>query len=260
MFGGLLFFSFIFITAFCFLFLISDTIYFYILKVKEFGKPPKLSSDFQESSFFYKLFRDFPRLLGRYFYEKNNAFEDFGIIIFYGPQGSGKTMAMTHWLQKMYVKYPKCVIGTNYGFLIEDFQIKNFKTLLTKKNPDSEQPIFFAYDEINNWANSRDWQKMPRNVLADLCYQRKNKRLVLATSQSISQIDKQIRIQCGSGEYRRCFCWLGFIHCVVCLRPEFDSEGNLTKKHFKKIYFFLQDEILRYLYDTLKIIDVLQDK
>ena len=257
--GGLLFYFLVFITAFSFLFIVCDTFYFYLLKVKELGKPPILYSNFQESSLFYKIFRDFPRLLGRYFYERKNCFEDFGIIIFYGPQGCGKTMAVTHWAQKMFCKYPKCWIGSNYGLLIEDFKIKNFKNLITEKNPIEEQPIIFCYDELNNWANSRDWQKMPKNILADLCYQRKNKRLVLATGQSISQIDKQIRIQCASGEYRRCFCWLHFIHCVIRLRPEFDSEGNMKKKHFKGVYFFLQDEVLRYLYDTTYVIDVLRE-
>lgn len=259
MLGGLLFYFLLFVTLFVISFIICDTVYYYLLKVKEFGKPPILKSDFKESSFLYKLLRDFPRLLGRYFYERKNAFQDFGIIIFYGPQGSGKTMAVTHWTQKMYTRYPKCKIGSNFGLLIEDFKIKNFKTLLTEKNSNEDQPIIFCYDELNNWANSRDWQKMPKNVLADLCYQRKNKRLVLATAQSICQIDKQIRIQCSSGEYRRCFCWLGFIHCVVRLRPEFDTEGNMIKKHYKGMYFFLQDEVLRYLYDTLNVIDCLTD-
>ena len=225
--------------------------------VKEKGKPKKTIQTFKESSVFFKIFRDFPRLLGRMFYENQGSFQDYGIIVFYGQQGSGKTMAVTHYAQKIYSKYPKAKIGSNYDLLIQDFRIKNWKSLIKEKNGDD--PIIFCIDELSQWANSRDWQSMPKSILSELCYQRKNKRLILGTSQSISQIDKQIRLQCACGEFRRCHTFLGFITLVIRIKPDFDESGNLTGKHFKGAYVFFQDEVLRYLYDTYQVIERLSE-
>lgn len=247
----------IFIVSFCLLFIITDAFYFYNYYLKTLGVPTSIKNKVKKRSLFLVIFRDFPRLLGRYFYEKKNAFEDYGIIIFYGPQGCGKTVSVSHYALQMQKKYKNILIGSNYDLALEDFKIKSWKVLIDKKN--GEYPICFCIDELNQWANSRDWQHMPKSILGELCFQRKNKRLILGTAQSISQIDKQIRLQCGSGEFRRCFCWLGFINIVVRLRPEFDTEGNLIKKHFKGFYIYLQDEKIRSLYDTFKTIERLAD-
>ena len=254
---GLLLYLCVFITALTVSFVVIDSIYFYFKIVKEKGKPKTTKFTFKESSVLFKIFRDFPRLLGRYFYEIQDNFKDYGIIVFYGEQGCGKTMAVTHYAQKIYTRYPKSLIGSNYDLLIEDFKIKNWKTLIKQKN--GNEPIIFCIDELSQWANSRDWQSMPKNVLSELCYQRKNKRLILGTAQSISQIDKQIRLQCACGEFRRCHTLLGFITLVIRIKPEFDESGNLTGKHFKGFYIFLQDEVLRYLYDTYQVIERLSE-
>lgn len=242
-----------FIFLFSLLFIFFDVFYYYVKFVKQYGKPKQNKQTFQESSFFYKFFRDFPRLLARYFYENHNNFNEYGIVIFYGPQGSGKTMSVCHYAQKLYTKYPKAKIGSNFNFLLRDFDIKGWKSLVKEKNGD--EPIIFCFDEVNQWANSRNWSKMPMYVLGEVAYQRKNKRVILGTAQSIAQIDKQIRIQCASGEFRRCFCFLGFINLVFRFKPSFDTEGNLLKKHFVGFYWFFQDEVLRYLYDTLQVIE-----
>ena len=248
----LLGFALIFISLFSILFISLDSIYYFILVLLEKGKPKRLKSRFQESSLFIKLFRDFPRLLGRAFYESLNNFEDYGIIIFYGPQGCGKTMATTHYAQKIWAKYPTSKIGTNYHMLIEDFKVKSLKDLVKYNNLDV--PQIFCIDEIQKWANSRNWQHLDMSVLGEICYNRKHKRLLLGTSQSISMVDKQFRIQSGCGEFRRCFTFKGFITLVVRFQPKFDMEGNIIEKKFKGFYFFLQDEVLRYLYDTLEIV------
>lgn len=247
-----------FIILFMLLFIIMDTCYFYSLRIKEKGKPPLLKSDFKESSLFIKIFRDFPRLFARYLYDRQGTFDEYGIVIFYGPQGSGKTMAVTHYAQKLFCKYPMSRIGSNFDLLIQDFEIKDWKSIILEKNQDengNNLPIIFCYDEVNQWAFSRDWQSMPKNVLGEMAYQRKNKRVILGTAQSISQIDRQIRLQCASGEYRRCWTIFDFITIVVRFKPDFDENGDCRKKHIKGFYMFLQDETLRYLYDTNKTIE-----
>lgn len=251
-------FFFEFVGLFMLLFIIADTGYYYFLRIKEKGKPPLLKSKFKESTLFIKIFRDFPRLFARFLYDRQGSFDEFGIVIFYGPQGCGKTMAVTHYAQKLYCKYPMAKIGSNYDLLIQDFRIKDWKTIVTEKNLDKKGnclPIIFCFDEVNQWAFSRDWQSMSKNVIGEMAFQRKNKRVILGTAQSISQIDKQIRLQCASGEYRRCFTIFDFITIVVRFKPDFDENGECRKKRLIGAYAFMQDETLRYLYDTNKTIE-----
>ena len=245
------------IVLFTISFITADSIYFYILQVKKNGKPKKLTRAFRESSFFIKLFRDFPRLFGRYLYERQLDFKDSGLIIFYGPQGCGKTSAVVHWCEHLCARYPNIKVGSNFDLLIQDFDVRSWKTLVTEKNGD--YPICFCIDELNEWADSHDWQKMPNSIISELCFNRKNKRVILGTCQNLSQVNKRFRIQSNSGEWRRCFCLFNFINIVIRLRPTFDSDGNVTKKQYLGFYWFFQDEVLRYIYDTFRTVERLSE-
>lgn len=259
-----IFFFIKFFVAFCFLFFFFDICYHYFLMVSKKGLPKSIKSDFKSESFFSQIFSTFPRLFARYLYDSKSRFDEFGIVVFYGPQGCGKTMAVSEYAQRLYCKYPCCRIGSNFNYLLDDFDIKDFKTLLTEKNLDKDGnnlPIIFLYDELNQWAFSRDWQSMPKNVISELAFQRKNKRCILGTAQSIGQLDKQVRIQCASGEFRRCYTFFDFITLVVRFKPDFDEEGNSRKKKFRGFYVFFQTEELRYLYDTNRTIErLVKDK
>lgn len=200
------------------------------------------------------LFHQLPYILVKNIKEYDkNKFKYYGIIIFYGPQGSGKTMAMTHYINKIACEYPDVKIGTNYKLLIQDFNMENWQPILDNKYKNC--PSIFAFDEISTWFNGRNWQSFPKELLTEIAYNRKNQRIILGTSQTISSVDVAIRRQCNSGEFRRCFTLFGFIGLVVRFRPEFDIDGNLKKAHFLGIYTYLQNDTLRYLYDTFSIVN-----
>lgn len=172
-------------------------------------------------------------------------------------------MAVSEYAQRLYCKYPSCRIGSNFDYFLDDFNIKDFKTLLTEKNIDENGenlPIIFLYDELNQWAFSRDWQSLPKNVISELAFQRKNKRLILGTAQSIGQLDKQVRIQCASGNSDV------VIHFLILLHLLLDLSQNLMKKaiqekEISRFLCFFQTEELRYLYDTNKTIErLVKDK
>ena len=67
------------------------------------------------------------------FYRKNKKddglFPYYGMHFYCGRQGSGKTYSMTHELEKIRKKYPKCKIYTNYGYKYQNLPIYNISML-----------------------------------------------------------------------------------------------------------------------------------
>lgn len=239
---------------FClFLWFFLDSFYHLIIFKKiPIKKSPKVL--YKGRSIFKQIFVDLPIYLARGIYESDpNQFNEYGIIIFYGPQGSGKTMAMTHYINEVACKFPETKIGTNYKLLIQDFDMINWYPLVDTSL--KGKPCIFAFDEISQWFNGRNWQSFPKDLLTEIAYNRKNHRVILGTAQNVCMVDVAIRRQASSGEFRRCFTFFGFIGLVVRFRPEFDVEGNLTKKHYKGFYFYFQNDTLRYLYDTFSTIE-----
>ena len=75
------------------------------------------------------------------------------------------------------------------------------------------------------------------------------------TSQNFCQLDKQVRI--NTTEVRKCKTFFGCLTVVACFVPELDSEGNVIKQHFKRFYWYVQDDDLRNSYDTFRVIQTL---
>lgn len=94
----------------------------------------------------------------------------YGIWLYCGLYGGGKTMALTQYLTRMRQRYgDKIYISTNYGFKGEDFPLENWKELLTEY----DRPVIFGYDEIQNEFNSRDYKNFPYELVRLLTQNRK---------------------------------------------------------------------------------------
>lgn len=244
-----LIFSFIYSVLFCyFLWVILDSFYHYChiphYRVKR--KPIK------ETGFLYHLFFTVPRDIA-YLIEdkKSDEFKEHGFILFTGKQGSGKTMAMTYYINRLILKYPDVLIGTNYGLLCQDFELTDYHQLFEVNN--GLQGVIFGFDEIQATFSSRNWKdNFDPSLLSAICQNRKAHRLIYGTCQNIQLVDKSIRIQ--SMLYAKTFTFLGFITLVVFFEPEYDFEGNLEKSKLKKFKIFFQDDVLRYQYNTFDLI------
>ena len=71
------------------------------------------------------------------FFRKNkkndSQFPYYGMHFYCGRQGSGKTYSMTHELEQIRKKYPKCKIYTNYGYKYQNLPIYNINMLTDEK-------------------------------------------------------------------------------------------------------------------------------
>jgi len=108
-------------------------------------------------------------------------------------------------------------------------------------------------DELQNWFSSNDSKNFPPEMLSVITQNRKNRRIILGTSQNFYLLAKAIRSQ--ATEVRRCTTLLGCLTIVRRAEPILDSEGNVKEWKNRGMYFFVHNKKLRDSYDTYKVID-----
>lgn len=131
-----------------------------------------------------------------------------GIWIFTGGQGTGKTLNLIHTVRSIHEKYPKALIVSNIPLFgipyYRYFGIDDFNDLYN-----GQDGIVFVLDEIQTLYSSLKSKNMDDAELFVWSQNRKNRRVILGTSQRFTRVAKPIReqcmyhIECGS----RLFCF-----------------------------------------------------
>ncbi len=126
-------------------------------------------------------------------YDKD-TFPEYGMTIFCGRQGDGKTTGMVEYLERMRMKYPKCLVITNFGYKHEHHSMTSWRDFFKYRN--GKYGVIFAIDEFQNEYNSNDYKNFPEELLRQITQQRKQKIKIVATSQVFTRVVKQVREQC----------------------------------------------------------------
>ncbi len=200
-------------------------------------------------NFIKKLCFEFPKKFVEDQFERDpDFFQEFGLHVFAGEQGSGKTMAMVHALRRLQKMYPKLRVKTNFHYKFEDGRIEDYHDIL-----ESENDIYGeidCIDEIQNWFNSNAARSFPVEMLTEITQQRKQRKCIFATSQVFMRVAKPIREQTF-------YLYLpttifGCLTIVRKYKPIIDQKGDMKDKKLRKIYFFVHSEELRNSYDTFE--------
>ena len=188
-----------------------------------------------------------------------NTFGKFGLKLFCGKQGSGKTVSMIHYLDEIKKSNPKCKIVTNFNFTNADDRLSSIDDLMKMRN--GEDGIVFAIDEIQTlFPSSRSKDNFPFELLSTICQQRKQRVHIVGTSQVFSRTCKELREQtftvfdCKTYASR----WT-----VVKEYDAVDFEAaqsvitDQRRKKFIRIakWSFVQTDALRNEYDTFEVIN-----
>lgn len=177
-----------------------------------------------------------------------------GMIIFEGRQGSGKTISMVRYVKDMQYEFPDALCTTNLAYTDENKPLKTWTMLIDYKN--GYKGVIVAMDELQNWFSSNDSKNFPPEMLSVITQNRKNRRIILGTSQNFYLLAKAIRSQ--ATEVRRCATYFGCLTVVRRLEPILDSEGNVVEWKKRGIYCFVHDKELRDSYNTWKVIENLR--
>lgn len=180
-------------------------------------------------------------------------FRPYGLKMFCGRQGSGKTISIV-WFLELYRKlFPKAKIYTNFDYVYQTAPLESLNDLLTYRN--GEDGVIFAIDEIQNEFSSAVSKDFPETLLSEITMQRKQKMTILASSQVFTRIAKPLREQCYEimdcqtffGRWTRMKCYDADDYCSLVDNYSPEKKFKLPKKWKRS---FIQTDDLRNLYDT----------
>lgn len=184
-------------------------------------------------------------------------FRPYGMRIYCGRQGSGKTVSMVRRAREIHEKYPNCKIVTNFDCSFADVVMTSLNDLLTIRN--GIDGVLFVIDEIQNEFSSATSKDFPETLLSVITMQRKQCIHILASSQVFTRVSKPLREQCY--EVVECRTFLGRWtsnkvydaedYNAVIDNPDPSRKFKLPKK---EKFSFIQDDALRESYDTYSII------
>lgn len=186
-------------------------------------------------------------------FARNNPdyFYPSGIWVFCGAQGNGKTLSAVQCVQEMCKAYPKAILCTNLdvkGIENEIIQFTDYEQLKVLDN--GINGIIFLLDELHILWNSLESKDIPISEMACFCQMRKNRRVIVGTSQVYSRVAKPIREQL---QYAiDCKNYFGILQVNTILDPSesIEKNGNIeAKKVGTKIWFHRPE--LYHSYDTL---------
>lgn len=121
-------------------------------------------------------------------------FCEYGIDMYVGMFGHGKTLSMTHKARLLYKQYGDTLIFiSNYDLLgIPYIPLINFQQLvdLGEKLPEGKQGVVVLIDEISSVLSHRNYASFPLELVSMLCQQRKRHIYIMCTAQRFFMVDK----------------------------------------------------------------------
>ena len=186
-------------------------------------------------------------------FARNNPdyFYPDGIWVFCGPQGSGKTLSAVQCLQRVCKEYPKALVVSNLDVKGVENTIIPFEDYEQLKEMDNGiYGIIFFLDELHVLWNSLESKDIPVSEMACFCQMRKNRRVIIGTSQVYSRIAKPIREQLKFAIDCRNFFGLFQMNTVLDPGESVEKNGVMEAKVVGRQFWFHRPELYK-SYDTL---------
>lgn len=180
-----------------------------------------------------------------YSLDNPDFFSPCGIWLFTGKQGKGKTLSLMNALVNVCRQYPQAIICTDMDIDISLFGLENeiipytdYSQIYDLKN--GIYGVIFVFDEIQVIYNCMETRGVPVSELACFCQNRKDRRLVLATTQKSNRTAKEIREQCSY--VIKCDNYFQVLQKNTIIEPDDDNEigkdGKIQGAVIGRCYFF----------------------
>lgn len=184
-------------------------------------------------------------------FRKENEFPYSGLWLFTGAQGHGKTLLLMHILKEMHQDYPDALIVSNisvYG--IPSVPYKGLDDFNSYHNGD--KGIIFIIDEIQTLFTALVNEKMPPEMIQVWSQNRKNRRVILGTSQRFTRVAKPLREQ--TKLLYVCYNNLLWFRRYACFDATlFNDDGEYVGPAERKHYYVPSFDVMT-KYNTLEVV------
>lgn len=148
--------------------------------------------------------------------------------MFSGAQGSGKTLNLVSTVLDIKKRYPKCKVYSNINLKGIEYLPFTGAECFEESESNGTLGTVYVIDEIHTLWSSLESKNMNGNLLTIWSQNRKNIRLILATSQRWSRVAKPIREQATYVvECKRPFARIFFRYRVIDA-SYYDDMGKLV--------------------------------
>ena len=191
--------------------------------------------------------------------KNKDYFKPSGVSVYVGWQGGGKTLSAVYHVDRLMSIFPKCKLVTNiifnnnlidYSDRIIYFQsVDELAEKLVKVN-NGEYGVIYLIDEIQTYFNALDSKNIPPYVFTEISQQRKQRKLIIGTSQLFLRMAKPFREQ--ANYLIMCNTHFNLLTTQKVYNAHLlttDHTGALIGHPIKRGFFF-HSESLRNMYDT----------
>lgn len=126
----------------------------------------------------YKYFR----------YQKWKEWQGFGLVIYIGLFGKGKTLSAVKYVKSQAIRYKLTVYSNIRLNGVPYIPLTNYQQII-----DAPSNSIFLIDEISSLFSARSWKDFNINLLFQLLQCRKQKKQIIATAQRFAHVDKLLR-------------------------------------------------------------------
>lgn len=212
-------------------------------------------SDLTEAMRGSKNFLDFFRTKKyvRNFYKENpDYFKPEGIIVFSAFQGQGKTLSSTSFVRNLTWLYPKAILCTNTDIeglnpLTKVVEYEGMESLMDLNN--GLNGVIYFIDEIELEFNCLESKNIPARAIREFAQARKQRKLIVGTSQFFLRVAKPLREQTKYVVFcRKLFNCLQYN--VLCNGMTLNEENGKVKMDILKKFIWFHTPELYDSYDT----------
>lgn len=184
-------------------------------------------------------------------FKKESEFPYNGLWLFTGAQGNGKTLLLMHILREMVDEFPNAIVVSNisvYGLPsypykgLPDFEIYN----------NGKDGVIFVIDEIQSLFTSLVNEKMPPEAITVWSQNRKNRRVILGTSQRFNRVAKPLREQ--TKLLYTCYPSFFGVRSYSCFDASLIDDEGVYQGGKEKKHFYIPSFRVMTMYNTLEVV------
>jgi len=200
--------------------------------------------------------------LHKVFKGEQRPFNMYGVYLYNGLGGSGKTISMIRKAQEIKEQFPNVLIMGNFHCDVIDKYFDSWEDILNTENIDENgvnQGVLILFDEMHLTLNSQSWQNAPDELLEYISLQRHLHKCIFGSAQEWKRVTKIVReqvnfvIDCKSYMGGRLITNKCYTKENFSINGEQKEAGTRKRpKEWKES--FVGTDKLRSLYDTDEIV------